>query len=297
MENSYKPQVLESFSKQKKGFLSKMSIVEEIARTKFIMVVAANTLDATIGKGCIADVECVRQTFGSLSSEMNFNFLELVIEGADYGKKNIINAIDLLEPGSNDIVLFYYSGHGFSYEEDADKKYPQVDLRTPDASDKIDIVNAHTENLADIFERVKSRGARLNIVIGDCCNSLINFKRVFGRVVPVRPHKEDKKPLNKKTVEALFCDYTASILVGSADKGLYAVSDDNIGSLFTYNLSKGLRRLMKQEIDTNAGLPWSKLLKQSTNKTYKLSQQYDIGGGVPGNQKAIYNIEFRATLY
>ncbi len=297
MESKYKAPKLESFPRQKKNFVDKMSLVEEIVRTKLIMLVAANTLDPTIGKGCVADVACIRQTFGSLSLDMNFNFIELVIQGEDYSKTNIMEAIELLQPGSNDIVLFYYSGHGFSYQEESEKLYPQVDLRSHPTSDKIEIVHANTANLSDLFDLVKSKGARLNIVIGDCCNSLIDFKRVFTGGLPVRRRRKDRKPLNKKTVEALFCDYTASILVGSANKGQYAVSDDGIGSLFTYNLSVGLRSLMKKEINTKVGLPWKKLLEQTTKKTFKLSQQYDIGGGVPGNQQAIYNIESRKSLY
>jgi hypothetical protein len=287
-----------SFSQQKKQFAEKMAAVEEVARTKLILVVVANTLDTTIGKGCVADMESVRHIFKKLSDEMKFNFIELLVQGKDYSKENIIGTIDMLTPGNNDIVVFYYSGHGFSYEKDVAKKYPQVDLRSHPASDKIDVVNAYTENLADLFDLIKRRGARLNIVIGDCCNSFIDFKRKFkGGNDDIRNEKREAVIINKKTCEVLFCDYTASILVASADKGLYAVSDDKLGSLFTYNFSKSLKMLMKKEIDKSAGLPWGKLLEETTDTTLALSKTYDIGGGVPGNQKAIYNIEFRETLY
>ena len=160
------------------------------------------------------------------------------------------------------------------------------------------MINAHTENLADLFELVKSKGARLNIIIGDCCNSLIEFKRKFkGGSDALRNEKKEPVIINKASCEALFCDYTASILVASADKGEYAVSDDKLGSLFTYNLSKSLKRLMKKDLDKSAGLPWGELLEETTHTTLELSKTYDIGNGVPGNQKAIYNISSRETLY
>jgi len=152
--------------------------------------------------------------------------------------------------------------------------------------------------LADLFELIKSRGARLNIVIGDCCNSMIDFKRNFkGGSKVVRNEKKEPVVINKKSCEVLFCDYAASILVASAGKGEYAVSDDKLGSLFTYSFSKNLKMLMKKEIDKSVGLPWGKLLEETTDKTFDLSKTYDIGGGVTGSQKAIYNIEFRKTLY
>ena len=289
---------IKSYAEQKKLFIKTISQTEEVVRTKFILLIAANTLDPTIGKGCTEDTESVRHMFKKLSEEMNFNFIELIVQGEDYGKENILGAIDMLTPGSNDIVVFYYSGHGFSYEKDAAKKYPQVDLRSHPSSDKIDVVNAHTENLADVFELVKRRGARLNIVIGDCCNSLIDFKRNYkGGSEALKNEIKEPVVINKETCEALFCDYTASILVASAGKGEYAVSDDKLGSLFTYNFSKSLKGLMKRNVDKSQGLPWSKLLEETTDKTLDLSKTYDIGNGVPGNQKAIYKIDFRETLY
>lgn len=295
---SKQDEIVATFSKQKKQFVEKMSQHEDVARTKLILLVVANTLDPTIGKGCVTDLRSVRHMFKKLSDDMEFNFIELIIQGEDYGKENILGAIDMLTPGSNDIVVFYYSGHGFSYEKDAAKIYPQVDLRQHPSSDNIEVVNAHTENLADLFEMIKHRGARLNIVIGDCCNSLIEFKRKYkGGSEALRNEKKEPVIINKQTCEALFCDYTASILVASAGKGEYAVSDDTIGSLFTYNFSKGLKQLMKKDIDKSEGLPWSKLLEETTDKTLDLSKAYDIGNGVPGNQKAVYNIEFRKTLY
>ena len=258
----------------------------------------ANTIDPTIGKGCFVDIDSIRHLFKKLSVEMDFNFIELIIMEKDYGKENIVGAINLLTPGSNDIVMFYYSGHGFSYEKDASKIYPQVDLRTQPSSDKIDVVDANTENLSDLFDLIKQKGARLNIVIGNCCNSIIDFKRKYNGGKPDL-WNENKEPvvINKETCEALFCDYTASILVGSAEKGEYAVSDDKLGSIFTYNFSKNLKVIMRNGIDKNVGLPWEQLLKETTNSTLDHSKSYDIGGGVAGNQKPIYNIESRKSLY
>ena len=287
-----------SFAEQKKLFVKKISQTEAVAKTKFILLIVANTIDPTIGKGCEEDIDSVRHIFEKLSEEMDFNFIEVIVHGEDYGKENILGAIEMLTPGPNDIVVFYYSGHGFSYEKDAAKKYPQVDLRSHPSSDKIDVVNAHTENLADLFEKVKGRGARLNIVIGDCCNNIIDFKRKFtSGSEALKDEKREPVIVNKKTCEALFCDYTASILVAAADKGEYAVSDDNLGSIFTHTFSKTLKMLLKKEVDKSEGLPWGKLLEETKDKTLDLSKTYDIGGGVAGNQKAIYIIESRKTMY
>jgi len=298
MDNTKHIAKVGSFAEQKKHFIKKISKLEEVPKTKFILLIVANTIDPTIGKGCEEDINSVRHIFEKMSEDMEFNFIEVIVHGEDYGKENILGAIDMLTPGPNDIVVFYYSGHGFSYEKDAENKYPQVDLRSHPASDKIDVVDANTENLEKLFELVKGRGARLNIVIGDCCNSIIDFKRKFMRGdVPVQSEKIEPVIINKKMCEALFCDYTASILVAAAAKGEYAVSDDALGSIFTHNFSKNLKRLLKKEVDKGEGLPWGKLLEETKDKTLDLSKTYDIGGGVAGNQKAIYVIESKESVY
>lgn len=289
---------IDTFALQKKKFTSKINEVEKVARTKLILVIVANTLDPEIGKGCREDIRSIRNMFAELSKHMKFNFLELVVAEADYSKKNILDAIELLSPGGNDIVVFYYSGHGFSYEKDAEKRFPQVDMRSHPISNEIEVINENTQNLMDLFELVKSRGARLNIVIGDCCNSLIKFKRDFkGGNDKIRLAERPPVIINKQTCETLFCDYTASILVAAADKGEYAVSDEQIGSIFTFNFTNNLKILMNKSIDPKNGLPWSKLLEETQEKTYELSKTYDIGDGKPGNQKAIFDVHFKETLY
>ncbi|MEP6700993.1 MAG: caspase family protein, partial [Bacteroidota bacterium] len=287
----------ETFSLQKKNFTDKINQVEKVIRTKLILVIVANTIDPEIGKGCREDIKSIRHMFNKLSHHMEFNFLELLVKGADYTKKNILDAIDSLTPGTNDIVVFYYSGHGFSYKKEKEKKFPQVDLRSHPASNKIAVINENTNNLMEVFEMVKSKGARLNIVIGDCCNSTIKFKRNFKRSDDtVRLTKRRPVIINKKMCETLFCDYTASILVAAADKGQYAVSDEKLGSIFTLNFTNNLKILMKKSVDEQNGLPWNKLLEETQEKTLHLSKTYDIGNGKPGYQKAIFDIHLKQSL-
>lgn len=283
--------IIPAFEVQKITFVEEMNRVEKVLKTKLILIIVANTIDPEIGKGCTKDIKSIHHMFKELSEFMDFNFLQLLVQGADYCKENILDAITILTPGSNDIVVFYYSGHGFSYEKDASKRFPQVDLRSHPASDKIAVVNANTENLSVLFSLIKSRGARLNIVIGDCCNSLIKFKRdLKGGDDVIRMAIKQEMDINKKMAEKLFCNHTASILVAAADKGEYAISDPELGSIFTFNFTHNFKLLINKSVDPNEGLPWKKLLEETKQKTFDLSKTYDIGGGVPGNQKAIFDI-------
>jgi len=289
-----------SLHEQKQDFIKEMHADPTHIQTKLILVIVANTNDPKIGKGCQVDIKTIHTMFEDLSKQMNFNFIDLVIKGADYGKENVLKTIDTLDPGPNDIVVFYYSGHGFSYEKDKAVIYPQIDLRTDPANTEKDVIEANTENLSDIFIRVKDRGARLNIVIGDCCNTSIEYPRMFkGGDEKERKAISPTVEVDKKMAEALFCDLTASILVGAAEKGQYAISDDILGSIFTHNFANHLKILLNTSLEKAVfdGVPWKKLLNDTKAKTLALSKTYDIGDGKPGHQEAIIEIESRISLY
>ncbi len=156
------------------------------------LMIVANTKEPIIGKGCKLNVKNIRHVFGKIAGFTHFPLLEILIQESRYTQQNILKALDGLKPEKNDFVIFYYTGHGFSYEKERSKKFPQMDLRSNPADNNIKVVDAHTKNLAEIFERIKAKGARMNLV-GDCCNSVIDFKRLY---------KSQKKVTEKKFIPA-----------------------------------------------------------------------------------------------
>jgi len=283
----------DNFAEQRKAFEKKMGEAKKVGGTRLILVVVANILDPHIGKGCAKDIESIRQMFTAMAEHMDFWFLEFVIKGDDYNIKNVLKSIELIEPGDDDIVVFYYTGHGFRFEKEDDEKYPHVYLQPtlPKATDSI--INENSLNLSEIFEKVKARGARLNIVIGDCCNNLIHFQRKFtGGDQKVKSEPVPAMKIDKEMCKALFCDQTASILIASADKGQFSITDDDLGSIFTFNFTKNLKILLSSPKE-GEGLAWAEFLQRSQEKTFNLSKTYNIGSDTeekPGHQKPIFKV-------
>ncbi len=98
---------------------------------------------------------------------MQIQFVPKMIFGKEFSKINVDNAINAISPGPADIVVFYYSGHGFSNIKDK-YSFPYLDLR--DKSFQT-YGGAYTLNIEDIYNRIRAKGARLNLVFSDCCNS------------------------------------------------------------------------------------------------------------------------------
>lgn len=80
--------------------------------------------------------------------------------------KKVIEEIEIGDP--NDIIVFYYIGHGGRPSTDADymrrHPYPQLCLAQRDQSKFIP--------LEWVDEQLSSKGARLSVTIGMCCNSI-----------------------------------------------------------------------------------------------------------------------------
>ncbi len=282
---------LKSYEVQKELYLKQMSTADDPPKTKLILIIVANTLDPFIGKAASLDIITVRETIHKIAKHIAFDLVELVIEGKDYNNENVIHAVNSLNPDSDDIVIFYYTGHGFSYENESKIKYPQIDLRKMPAAFNITDVNNTTKNLNDIYEIIKTKSARLNLVIGDCCNNEIDFERRLGSKVKktyIRKVRELK--INKKICNELFCKPKSSILIASATKGQLSIMDERIGSIFTLKFTENLNKTIHAPLNSDSVFPWNKLLRQTKTSTFRLSKTFDIGGGVPGNQQAFYEI-------
>jgi|KBSMisStaDraftv2_1062788.scaffolds.fasta_scaffold02288_13 hypothetical protein len=265
------------------------------AHPKLILIMMANTHDPEIARGCKKDVKAVRKVFKHICKHTDYCYFEIEISGNNYTRKNLLAAIDCIEPFNKDVTIFYYSGHGFSYEKDTRRKYPQIDLRAFNNNKKynnIDFINKYTENLTVILQLMRMRGGRVNIAIADCCNSNVPYKRGKESHVEMGIAANLMPPVNKKMTKKLFTDeqHTVSILVSSSQRGQFSISDPKIGSIFTHYFTRALSRVLSRKPEEGQYLPWRQLLDKTASQTFHLSKSYDIGGGKPGHQQAIFEI-------
>ncbi|MGI8635726.1 MAG: hypothetical protein ACR2KZ_10020, partial [Segetibacter sp.] len=189
----------------------------------------------------------------------------------------------------------YYSGHGFSYAKDRGSKYPQLDMRSHNNNadfNKIDFIEKHTYNLAVILTFMRFNGARINIAIADCCNTTIPFFRAKDSIKEMNVAGGVLPPLSKVLTKKMFIDShkAISILVSSSVQGQPAITDTSIGSIFTYCFTETIKTLLAKELKTNHYLPWLKVLKTTSVKAFKDSKSYDIGNGIAGKQKAVFEV-------
>lgn len=230
---------------------------------KIHLILVANTDDIRIGSSVKKDVNNFYSEIKDVSTflKLPLNFIE--ISGNKFGKANVEAAINNLKPGTNDIVIFYYSGHGYSNDQQSGKQYPQFDLRQ---SRFEDIMEA-TLNVADVYERIKAKNARLNLVFSDCCNSSLGTLKPEGK-----NFAQTAKSLlswDFSYCNNLFMRTKGSILATAAKKGQYAYGNTDVGGYFTSNLITSMEKYLSKFQTTTPS--WEKIIEEAQTSTVSLS--------------------------
>ncbi len=233
--------------------------------SKMFLICVAATDDEIIGVTAKRDLQNITNLYSNLAKQIGIPFGLTQISGGDFSKENVMRAIANLQPGSKDIVIFYFSGHGFRFSSDF-SRYPRMLFRTS-ALQRREEINL---GLEDVYESIKKKGAKVNLVIGDCCNEDVGPSARFGRnSLTTKSIGFGRAKLNVKNVEALFFPTTQNnMIVMSADKYQLAAGNPSLGGYFTFSFMSELERNLYTVLPTNA---WVKILADTREATRMLA--------------------------
>lgn len=284
----------EKFDTTVENFKNEIAALKAAKKQRLVLIIMSNTNDAKLSRGCIKDAAAVKKTFENICDHTDYHFCCIEISGKNYSYKNLFKAFDGMGY-FNDVTIFYYSGHGFSYQKDSRYKYPQLDMRRPNSHpdfNKIDFIEKHTENLKTLLIMMMWRAGRVNIAIADCCNTTIAFNRKKASANDMEIVKDVMIKASKKFTKQLYTDNDnmVSILVSSSTQGQPAIADNEIGSIFTHHFTNTIKNLLARKFKSGPYFPWVKVLKGTSEKAFKASRSYDIGNEIPGKQKALFEV-------
>lgn len=196
-------------------------------KTQLHLVVVANTEDETIGSTCLLDKDRTVKTFKDLAEFLGIGFQPAVIFGNDYSKLNVQNAVAKISPQQNDIVIFYYSGHGYK-DPNNGRQFPNMIL----SNKSFENVEANSVNIEDVFNNIKNKGARFNLVFSDCCNNGPDDRASITCDVPRT--RNSALGWSLENCKALFLNpKPMSILMTAAQKGEMSTGNLTFGGFFT----------------------------------------------------------------
>lgn len=227
---------------------------EQITDATLHVVLVTNTMINDIGQSCEVDKNNAEREFDIISAELEMPIVKTVIDGRDFTKDNVTRAINNLNPGRNDVVVFIYSGHGFRWS-DQSSSYPTIDLRY---SNYQQISRENSYELGDIYNRIVAKGARLNIVIGDCCNSDVGVSERGGEPTLASRFRFQGKLAR---LRKLFLQSNGNLIVAAARPNETSCGNSRDGGYF---LSSFFASLGKETSQNATDVPsWENIVTRS----------------------------------
>lgn len=246
---------------------------QEHKEARMFLVAVIDSDDKIIGERCSTDLSAVTAAFEEMADWLLIDMVEpKIINGSNFSKEAVNDAIDnwlpAQQPGKDDIVIFYYSGHGFRLRDDP-SNFPRMWLKT--AQDQ-NIASTNLRMKEDVYDRIIQTGAGVNLVISDCCNTTAagdnaNFDNITvparAKVTHKRKHTGEDSDEDDYAEKLFMPGQSFSLLVSAADKGEFAGGKAETGGFFTYYL---LEALTKCVYDAKLDASWESILKYTDEK-------------------------------
>jgi hypothetical protein len=225
------------------------------------LITVANTKVPDIGSSCEVDRNNVHDEFSDITSGLGIELKKHTIDGTNLTKGNVTSAIRNMNVKPNDIVIFIYSGHGYRWSNQS-SQYPQMALfysryDSPSKSNSL--------NLKEVYDMIVAKGARLNIVLGDCCNNDIGVtSRSGGGGLSSRSYTRGS--LNR--LRQLFFKERGNIIAAAAQPNETACGSQGSGGYFLNAFFSAIDRAASY---TATGTPtWGEILNRTmSSATYK----------------------------
>ncbi len=231
------------------------------SNAKLYLVVVANTLDNSIGTGCEVDRRKLVNEMHSIASALNIGIEEHIIYGSDFSSANVLNTIEAMHPSADDIVLFFYRGHGFRWNNQK-SSWPSMSTRIS-SYDPFTYVS-----LDDVYAKIIAKGARLNMVFGDLCNSDVGIDKPEVTNQGTNSLQSNFYPDADK-LKKLFLRSKGNLMSVAASPGEVSWTSAYDGGFFTSSFFESLHA----EIGTLSGSgSWKNILISTINKAKYKSQ-------------------------
>jgi hypothetical protein len=214
------------------------------------LIVVANTLIGDIGAGCAADRDKLDYEFKGIADALGFGYKKYIVDGSNFNKASVQTTLASVSPGKNDIVIFVYRGHGFRWDNQKDA-YPMMDLRT---SSYVQIAQTTSLGLSDVYNTLSAKGARLNIVLADCCNNTVGINQTT--TASFLNSQSDNKPDVVK-LKKLFVNAHGNMITAAAHSGEYSWSNP-FGGFFTLSFIQAMKDRISYLDNGNAA--WSDVI-------------------------------------
>lgn len=196
-----------------------------------------------------ADYNNMSAFFTQIAQALGYRNNMLRYSGQSFRSSNALHAIESLNVAPNDIVIFYYSGHGANWDDD---EYPHMAF--------LDRQYGQTSVYNKLRDKFSS--AKLILCIADCCNMDSEG---------ARREKKAYSGFDPGLARKLFTDFEGhrSYEISASIRGQYSYSNLKYGALFGIALREAITRALTGKIQPN----WMYVLEDAKSITLQITNQ------------------------
>lgn len=194
-------------------------------------IVVADTNDETIGLGVQKDVKNIKELLDSIAQYTGLRLESDYISGSQFNRYNVEQSVNRLSVGTNDVVIFYYTGHG-ARELDKKSKWPSLAVEGVHSSVRL----GEFLEFDWVIEQLKNKNPRFLIAIADACNNSI-----FASPLP---GSKSRSFPSEAAYRHLFLNHQGTLIASSSKPGQKSWTSGSSGSLFTQAFLMGLEAYM-----------------------------------------------------
>lgn len=243
------------------GMLCTINIHAQVKQLPvFHAILFADTNDPKIGKTTELDLSKVSSMLieaqSSLQGEMEFKYY--IYPGNYCNPENLRRVLNGMNIGSQDVVFFYYSGHGVRSIHDT-SDYPQMCLGLGlDQQSKMISVEGLDGEIA-------KKKPRLRFTVSDCCNSVgenVSSKLEISKGPSVISNQ------TRANYKKLFLEKFGHVIVTSSRKGETSSCNLKVGGFFTFCLMYVMEQAVKQNVTE-----WDVIVESVYKSTVNVSSE------------------------
>lgn len=238
--------------------------------------------DTGIGPSVTVDFERMGVEMTTISKSIGYRLKKYYYYGTQesFSRNSLESVLANLTCSPNDIVFFYYSGHGGRAMNEL-TIFPEMVLKVPYGP----VSSSQLYPLHDVYTEIKKKSPRLTIVMGDLCNSTVEgFYRNDNN------RSKGATVLSKGTCDVyrnLFLNVKGGLIAASSKPSVTSTclrnkQGEELGGNFTY----WFLELLQYCVAENKNVSWNNLLDNVIEMTKRKMVEDDYGNRVP--QTPIY---------
>lgn len=239
-------------------------------------ILFGHTTDKSVGKSVETDMDRASNEIDDMGACLNYEVIPYIYCGEDCSKENLGKVLSVISTKSEDIVIFYYSGHGARAASDT-SLFPQLALNITNEDNLVP--------LEEVRNALINTNAHLSIVICDCSNYVDEHVASKSNALKLPTSKDSTSAKdNDDNHYGPFLGNKMIITISASKVGEFAMCDAVDGGYFS--------KVFFDELwSSKRGTTWGKFLEKVCEKVVNLTSKKVEQGALYNVQTPIYSIE------